>query len=93
MFVEEFIQFYTQKIIPKIEFHYEDFVDFYMDLMRRKELKENEKDFFSDFNKRYGFPFVHKDLIYSFHKTFAQLIGDMITIEWPESPDNFWPCL
>jgi len=90
MFVEEFIKFYNEKIITD-NFHYEDFVDYYMDLYRRKNLSQSEHEFFNDFRNRYNYPLDHTQLIYSFHRTYAQLVSEIIIIEWPESPSILGP--
>lgn len=88
MFVEEFIRFYYGLVS---NFHYEDFVDYYMDLYRRKNLSEDEQEFFNDFCSRYNYPPEHNQLIYNFHKTFSQLVSEVISIKYPESPSMLGP--
>ena len=89
MFVEEFLKFYFE--LTSNNFHYEDFVDFYMDLYRRKDLSENEQEFFSTFCDRYNYPLEHNQLIYNFDKTFSQLVAAIISTKYPESPSILGP--
>ena len=93
MFVEEFIKFYNDKIIPDSEFHYEDFFDYYNDLNKREELSIDEKSFFDEFKKKYDYPLNHKNLLFDFDRTFNQLVAHFITVEWPISASMTKPYL
>ncbi len=85
MFVEEFIKFYNESIIPGKDFDYEIFFDYYNDLDRRSDLTATEKHFFDDFGRKYDYPLDHHHLLHSFDRTYNQLIANFITVEWPES--------
>lgn len=91
MFVEEFIKFYSEKIITSLDFHYEDFFDYYTDLDRREELTDTEKIFFNEFGKKYDYPLDHHDLLHSFNRTYNQLIAHFITVDWPISVSSLKP--
>ena len=91
MFVQEFIKFYNEKIIPKQDFNYEDFFDYYIDLNRREELTDSEKSFFKDFSKRYDYPLDHHDLLFSFNRTYNQLVANFISVDWPISVSSLKP--
>ncbi len=91
MFVEEFIKFYNDKIIPEQDFNYEDFFDYYTELDRRDELTETENSFFKDFDKRYKYPLNHHDLLHSFNRTYNQLVANFITVEFPISVSSLKP--
>lgn len=85
MFVEEFIKFYNDKIIPDQEFNYENFFDYYNDLNRRKELTSDENDFFAKFSREYEYILDHHSLLFDFNRTYNQLVAHFITVEWPIS--------
>ncbi len=91
MFVEEFIKFYNEKIIPNSEFHYEDFFDYYNDLNRREELSSDEKIFFDEFKNKYDYPLDHHSLLFDFNRTYNQLVAHFITVEWPLSASILKP--
>lgn len=91
MFVEEFIKFYNEKIIPNSKFHYEDFFDYYNDLNRREELSSDEKRFFDEFKNKYDYPLDHHSLLFDFDRTYNQLVAHFITVEWPISASILKP--
>jgi hypothetical protein len=91
MFVEEFVKFYIDKIIPSQDFHYEDFFDYYTELDRRDELNEVEKSFFKDYGIKYEYPLDHHDLLHSFNRTYNQLVANFITVDWPISVSSLKP--
>ena len=91
MFVEEFIKFYNEKIIPNSEFHYEDFFDYYIELNSRAELSSEEKLFFEAFGSEYDYPLDHHSLLFDFNRTYNQLVAHYITVEWPVSSSSLKP--
>jgi|SRR5690606_27697156 len=93
MFVEEFIRFYDENIIPEQDFHYEDFFDYYNDLNRRDELSETESTFFAEFGRKYDYPLDHHSLLFDFNRTYNQLVAHFITVEWPISVSSLKPYL
>ncbi len=85
-FVVDFIKFYTESILslPE-EFHYETFFDYYMQLQRRSELTEIEKEFFQKFRTERNYDWDHHQLLFQFNRTFQQLVANYLTVEWTKS--------
>lgn len=85
LFVEKFIKYYTDNIIPSIEsFDYEYFFDFYQGF-RNGKYKCYKFDAFADnFRAETNSNTDNSNLLTRFHNTFNQLLASQL-IRWPEN--------
>lgn len=75
-FVQRFLEFYQHKINKeKKSFHYEDFFDYYTDLLQGKTEDEDYSGFAKIFLTDYGYPSDERQLLHEFDKTYQQLIA------------------
>lgn len=84
LFVQEFLEFYSEAIIRDLEtFDYETFFDYYqgIHLGRAECLKFNA--FADSFRKKYGRRNDNINLLGSFHNTFNQLLAGQL-MRWPK---------
>lgn len=84
MFVEEFLDFYNESVIPGKEFHYEDFYDYYSSLKYSTTLSELEESFFSKFKAQYKLITNHQNILADFDNTFNQLLSRQLMKVWPQ---------
>lgn len=89
MFMEKFIQYYTKKIIDKIEsFDYEGFYDFYQGLRTGRLKCCVFRKFTNKFRKSYNCEDDDNNLLLQFHNSFNQLIASMLK----RNPKNLTLC-
>lgn len=83
VFIEEFLNFYNSKILkPDETFHYENFYDFYMSLMKDEKCNEYD-EFIDEFCKKNKLgKYAKNDILMHFHSTFIQLV-------WKELHKNY----
>lgn len=75
-FVEKFLEFYNSKIESVNQtFHYEDFFDYYIDLLRGVNSDVDYTSFCSTFKNEFGEESDDRQLLNEFNQTFQQLIS------------------
>jgi hypothetical protein len=77
-FVQEFLEFYNNNVIGDIKsFHYEKFYDYYYEFIKEKEYTKELAEFLKEFQEK---NIIKKDshLLPNFHKTFNQLIAQLL---------------
>ncbi len=83
LFVQRFLEFYNNEVIPGEDFNYEKFYDFYSELRRTDDLNEKCSKFFDAFRKESGQGYDHHNFLLNFHQTFSQLLASLLLIKWP----------
>lgn len=84
IFVEEFLDFYRESVIPEKEFHYEDFFDYYSSLRYSTTLPQREESFFSNFKEKNNLETNHQNILADFDNTFNQLLSRLLMKVWPQ---------
>lgn len=80
LFVEEFINYYTSRIIDKIDsFDYEYFFDYYQGLIKGKYKCCVFEKFMNNFRQKYNTKTDNLNLLSGFHNTFNQLIESLLS--------------
>lgn len=79
-FLEKFINYYTSRIIPKIEdFDYEYFFDYYQGLIKGRYKCSVFEKFTENFRKQYATDTDNLNLLSDFHNTFNQLVESLLS--------------
>lgn len=79
-FVEEFLNFYTSKVLkPDKNFHYETFYDYYISKYRAESYPKNLLAFFEEFKRRQHAEKDNHYLLMEFNDTFSQLIAHLLS--------------
>lgn len=83
-FVQEFLQFYTNKVLKVGEgFHYEVFYDYYTHFLAGGEYSNELAEFLEIFLKRHQLETDKYDLLFQFNFTFNQLVANLVGKRFP----------